>query len=83
MAVTGIDDKLERRAQAALVKSPFYELQELRVECFFPMDDATAAFCRDVTGGELATEEIGYRLVDQRRIPVERSVRRCGHIGHQ
>jgi osmotically-inducible protein OsmY len=32
MAVTGIDDKLERRARAALAKSPFYELRALSVE---------------------------------------------------
>ncbi len=32
MAVTGIDDKVQRRAQAALAKSPFYELRELHVE---------------------------------------------------
>ncbi len=32
MAVTGIDDKVQRRAQAALTKSPFYELRGLQVE---------------------------------------------------
>jgi hypothetical protein len=32
MAVTGIDNKVQRRAQAALAKSPFYELRELQVE---------------------------------------------------
>jgi osmotically-inducible protein OsmY len=32
MAVTGIDNAVQRRAQAALAKSPFYELRELQVE---------------------------------------------------
>jgi hypothetical protein len=32
MAVAGIDDKVQRRARAALAKSPFYELRELHVE---------------------------------------------------
>jgi osmotically-inducible protein OsmY len=32
MAVTGIGDTVHTRAQAALAKSPFYELRELQVE---------------------------------------------------
>ncbi len=32
MTVTGIDNKVQRQAQAALAKSPFYELRELQVE---------------------------------------------------
>jgi len=32
MAVTGIDDTVHTRAQAALATSPFYELRELQVE---------------------------------------------------